>query len=102
MCLPGPDHGEPDADAGDRHHRGQHPVHTPRHPLPQDDRHLALCGHEHDGLPPRLPHVPGVHHQEGRQKGYFLHKVQEKLKFGRDNKVCFPFLSVITMYVFCE
>ena len=46
---PGPDHGEPDSAAGDRHHRGQHPDHTPRHPLPQADRHLALRVHEHDG-----------------------------------------------------
>ena len=45
----GPDHGQPDSDAGDRHHSGQHPDHAPRHPLPQADRHLALRGHEHDG-----------------------------------------------------
>ena len=82
----GQDHGELDPDVGDCHHSLRHSDESSCHSLSQDDRCLALHCHQHDGLPPHVPHLPRVHYQEGDQQqhqhpGHLLH--EEELQVGR-------------------
>ena len=63
---PGPYHGEFDLNVSHCDYCRQHPVNPAGHPIPQDDWHLALCCHQHDGLPPHLAHLYRIHPEEGQ------------------------------------